>query len=63
MVRLEAPSIPEFQECVCGLGGQQREENSPVGNPESYPLYNSKSEIFVWACHCRLGVWLLNYWL
>ena len=58
MVWLEAPSTPEFQEGVRGLGGQQREENSPVGNPESYPLHNSKSEF--WACRCRLRVWLVQ---
>ena len=28
---------------------------SPVGNPESYSLHNSKSEF--WACLCRRGVW------
>jgi len=30
MVQIEAPSPPEFQEGVPGLGGQQREEHRVV---------------------------------
>ena len=32
---------------VCGI------ETSPVGNSESYPLQNSKSEFWAWACPCQ----------